>query len=122
MYSLNKPENTTNKFAGLYVGQVLVTLVVSALTMWFVSPLVGMIACCVACTGFHLWNRRQERPESAWEISERGTHQLWNDGPKHPVPLNAQSRARLNAIYGGMSAADVKKMMAGAKVLHVPKD
>ena len=119
---LSDRENTMNKLAGLYVGQIVVTLVVSALIMWFESPLLGLIACGVACTGFHLWNRRQERPESAWEISAHGTRQLWSDGPKQPVPLNEQSRARLKAIYGGMSAADVEKMMAGAKIVHMPKD
>lgn len=111
-----------NKFAGLYVGQLLVTLVVGALTMWFVSPGVGMIVCVVAGAAFQIWNRRQERSEAAWDISERGTRQLWNDGPKQPVPLNAQGQARLKAIYGEMSPADVKKMMAGAKVVHMPKD
>lgn len=111
-----------NKFLGLYVGQILVTLVVSALTVWLVSPLVGLITCGFVYAGFQVWNRRQEQPEAAWEISERGTRQLWNDGPKQPVRLSEQTRARLDAIYGGMSAGDVEKMMAGAKIVHMPKD
>lgn len=111
-----------NKFAGLYMGQHLAVLAVGALSLWFLGPVPAVILCVVTGAVFQLWNQRQERSEAAWEISEHGTRQLWNDGPKQLVPLSAQGLERLKAIYGGMTEADVKKMMAGAKIVHMPKD
>lgn len=70
---------------GLTAVQYLVLIAVGSLCTWLVGFLPGLVVGVAVGMIFQFANYRQKRPEAAWEISEKGTRQLWNDGPKEPV-------------------------------------
>lgn len=52
---------------------------------WWAGFLIGMVAAAVLPVVIGAKNHYSRRSEAAWEITENGTREMWNDGPTPPV-------------------------------------
>lgn len=77
-------ENVHTVF-GYTLRQVAVMAVVGLTITWLAGFLIGMVVAAVFPVVIGAINRYPRRSEAAWEITENGTRELWNDGPKPPV-------------------------------------
>ena len=77
-------ENVHTLF-GYALRQIVAIAVVSLTVIWLAGFLIGMVVAAVLPILIGAKNHRSRRSEAVWEISENGTRQLWNDGPKPPV-------------------------------------
>lgn len=65
--------------------QLLAIMALVGLVMWFVGLWYALATGLVVGGVIQYRKYLASRPEAAWEISESGTRQLWNDGAKHEI-------------------------------------
>lgn len=70
---------------GYTLPQIVMMAAVSIAAAWLAGVLVGLVVVAVLPGVIVVKNHYSRRSEAAWEITENGTHELWNDRPKPPV-------------------------------------
>ena len=74
-----------HKIFGLTALQIFATMIGGIVAFHYFGFL-AMVVAVLAISGLIQYRHyRLARSEAAWEISEQGTRQLWNDGPKTPM-------------------------------------
>lgn len=70
---------------GYTLPQIVLMAVIGVAVVWLAGFLIGMVVVAVLPGAIAAQNYFSRRSETAWEITENGTRELWNDGPKPPV-------------------------------------
>ncbi|CAI10421.1 hypothetical protein p1D19 (plasmid) [Aromatoleum aromaticum EbN1] len=73
------------KLFGFSALQLLGTLLVAGAVMHFVGAFAAFLIVALISAAIHFRAIKAQRPEAAWEITEQGTRELWNDGPRAPT-------------------------------------
>lgn len=70
---------------GYTLPQIVLMAVVGVAVAWLASFLENMVVVAVLPGLVGARNHLSSHSEAAWEITENGTRELWNDGPKPSV-------------------------------------
>lgn len=100
----------TETLMGYTPVQLLAVLAVGVAVSLVIGLGVGLISVATLAATIQYRNYRKNRPEAAWEISDKGTRELWNDGPKAPMHRTVRicaDTSRLAEVYGSDDAASV---------------
>lgn len=87
--------NPSWKLFGMSPKALLATVALGIALMLLFSIWIGLLAVLVVSGVVQYRNYRKGRPEAAYEVTEKGTRQLWNDGPKMFASHN-RPKAKVN--------------------------
>lgn len=74
--------NSRFKLFGMSPKALVITFALGIVLMLLFSIWIGLLAVVIVSGVIQYRNYREGRPEAAYEVTENGTRQLWNDGPK----------------------------------------
>lgn len=75
-------KNPKWKLFGMSPKALVATVALGIALMLLFSIWIGLLAVLIVSGVIKYRNYREGRPEAAYEVSIKGTRQLWNDGPK----------------------------------------
>jgi hypothetical protein len=61
---------------------LVVTVALGIALMLLINIWIGLLVVLIVSGSIHYRSFRESRPEAAYEVTENGTRQLWNDGQK----------------------------------------
>lgn len=70
---------------GCTLRQIVVMAVIGFTVTWLAGLLIGTVVAALFPIVIGARNHFPRRSEAAWEITENGTRELWNDGPRPPI-------------------------------------
>ena len=82
---LDIEQKNMQKLFGFSALQLLGTFLTAGAVFHLAGALAALLVVALISVTIHYRSIKAQRPEAAWEISEHGTRELWNDAPKMPA-------------------------------------